>query len=78
MLSTLIHSDINIMLNKLRGRGVTGRLWDWLRSYLVGRRQYVVFNGSGSYEFEPVWGGAAITNLISISKVWGNAIEVNN
>ena len=37
--------NIDILLNKLNFSGVRGRAWNWLRSYLTGREQYVEISG---------------------------------
>jgi len=41
--------DHNILMERLRrSNGVVGRAWDWLKSYLAGRSQFVRFNGEVS------------------------------
>lgn len=45
--------NIQMLMLKLQRFGIRGRVWDWLKSYLVGRKQYVSFNGSRSHEFFP-------------------------
>jgi hypothetical protein len=48
--------NINLLMSKLKRFGIGGQVWLWLRSYLVGRKQYVSFNGSQSSEFTPATG----------------------
>ena len=38
----------NRLLSKLQGCGISGRVLEWLRNFLVGRRQKVVLNGQQS------------------------------
>ena len=40
--------DRNILLEKLRYYGISGKEWDWFNSYLCNRRQTTVYNGSSS------------------------------
>ena len=40
--------DHNLLLRKLEFCGIRGRVNDWFRSYLTGRRQYVSINGIDS------------------------------
>jgi len=39
---------IKRLLAKLRAHGISGKVWDWIESWLTGRRQRVVLNGSKS------------------------------
>ena len=40
--------DRNILLEKLRYYGISGKEWDWFNSYLCNRRQTTMYNGSSS------------------------------
>ena len=40
--------DHGILLSKLEHVGVRGVVWEWLRSYLSDRKQFVTVNGSSS------------------------------
>ena len=56
--------DHSILLERLRrSNGVVGRAWDWLKSYLTGRSQFVRFNGEVS----------AIT-LVTCGVPWGSVL----
>lgn len=46
----------SILLKKLFAIGIRGAMLRWFTSYLSGRIQYVVFNGSNSHEFSPTSG----------------------
>ena len=42
--------DIDHLLHKLKSAGITGRLGRWIHSFLKGRKQHVVVNGTKSKE----------------------------
>ena len=50
---TVPHSRL---LHKLRGYGIRGKVLNWLKSFLTGRRQRVILNGSSS-KWTPVISG---------------------
>jgi len=39
---------INRLMEKLKAHGIDGKVWQWIRSWLSGRRQRVVLNGAKS------------------------------
>lgn len=45
--------NIHILLRKLAHYGVAGNLYKWMISYLIGRQQYVAFNGAKSKVYVP-------------------------
>ena len=48
--------DHEILLNKLKSMGISGKIHDWLKSFLSNRTQYVMVNGKKS-RGEPVQSG---------------------
>ena len=55
--------DLNIVLQKLHDLGVVGKLFCWIRGFLVGRRQCVTVGGIKS-EFVPVVSGVPQGSVI--------------
>lgn len=45
--------NINVLLSKLKSYGIQGAMFEWFKSYLSGRKLYMVFNESRCNGFSP-------------------------